>query len=130
MSAGRVTAIAALAWGPIVANAHLRQVYLRTMAHYAAGVAPTDIGLVGNSFTTLGSSWSWRLAGQPFSAINLGVPDYSTRQISKAAYDIWAEALCAHRADPRRPRLRGYRDPSRLCAQASTAAEPAECSHA
>jgi len=49
---------------------------------YVAKVVPPRLVFLGDSNTAGGGNWGWRVLGNPISAINLGVNNYTIRQVA------------------------------------------------
>jgi lysophospholipase L1-like esterase len=67
---------------PFVTNAQLRFHYVQTVLDYVAKVIPPRLVFLGDSNTARGGNWGWRVLGKPISAINLGVGNYTIRQVA------------------------------------------------
>jgi lysophospholipase L1-like esterase len=67
---------------PIAANEQLRFQYMQTVLDYVAKVVPPRLVFLGDSNTAAGGNWGWRVLGNPISAINLGVSNYTIRQVA------------------------------------------------
>ena len=67
---------------PFAANEQLRFQYMQTVLDYVAKVVPPRLVFLGDSNTAGGGNWGWRVLGNPISAINLGVSNYTIRQVA------------------------------------------------
>lgn len=74
--------VALAALGPFAANEQLRFQYMQTILDYVAKVVPPRLVFLGDSNTLGGGNWGWRVLGNPISAINLGVNNYTIRQVA------------------------------------------------
>jgi lysophospholipase L1-like esterase len=69
---------------PFLVNHHLRVTYINVLAHYAAKVRPPTYVLVGDSLTSGGAPWGWRLDRNPLSAVSLASNGLGLRQIASS----------------------------------------------
>jgi lysophospholipase L1-like esterase len=67
---------------PFAANEQLRFQYMQTVLGCVAKVVPPRVVFLGDSNTAGGGSLGWRVLGNPISAINLGVSNYTIRQVA------------------------------------------------
>ena len=65
---------------PFAANDQLRFQYMQTVLDYVAKVVPPRLVFLGDSNTAGGGNWGWRVLGNPISAINFGVSNYTIRR--------------------------------------------------
>jgi lysophospholipase L1-like esterase len=74
--------VALAALSPFAANEQLRFQYMQTVSDDVAKVVPPRLVFLGDSNTAAGGNWGWRVLGNPISAINLGVSNYTIRQVA------------------------------------------------
>jgi hypothetical protein len=74
--------VALAALSPFAANEQLRFQYMQTVLDYVAKVVPPRLVFLGDSNTAGGGNWGRRVLGNPISAINLGVSNYTIRQVA------------------------------------------------
>jgi lysophospholipase L1-like esterase len=67
---------------PFAANEQLRFQYMQTVLDYVAKVVAPHLVFLGDSNTAGGGNWGWRVLGNPISAVNLGVSNYTIRQVA------------------------------------------------
>lgn len=67
---------------PFSVDDQLRFQYMQTVSGYVAKVVPPRLVFLGDSNTAAGGNWGRRVLGNPVSAINLGVSNYTIRQVA------------------------------------------------
>jgi lysophospholipase L1-like esterase len=67
---------------PLFYNQYLRAEYVNLIANWRAKVHRPTFALIGDSITAGGGVWGWRLAHDPFGAINFGTNGNTLRQVA------------------------------------------------